>query len=179
MRCSKSKSHAFPPFSVNYLSFCLLDLDAFCEMFTAVLSVTSIVTGRIVPGRELPLSSPGGFLCQAKKKSKLYGTTCFLLLGWPLLSLKGFLSMRRFSRYLHALQNVQEPTSQTRNPDTVHENFQNSTNSVLWYIQRAVPDDSIRKTISTPYVCFTHAPYRILPALSHPRTSGRQENIIM
>lgn len=47
MRCSKSKSHAFPPFSVNYLSFCLLDLDAFCEMFTAVLSVTSIVTGLV------------------------------------------------------------------------------------------------------------------------------------
>jgi len=101
MRCSKSNSHAFPTLSVNYLGFCLLDLDACCEMFTAVLSVTSIVTGRIVSGRELPLSSPGGFLCQAKKKSKLYGTTCFLLLGWPLLSLKGFLSMRRFSRYLH------------------------------------------------------------------------------
>jgi hypothetical protein len=47
MRCSKSNSHASPPFSVNSLSFCLLDLDAFCEMFTAVLSVTSIVTGLV------------------------------------------------------------------------------------------------------------------------------------
>jgi hypothetical protein len=168
------------PLSLSIMSFCLLDLDAFCEMFTAVLSVTSIVTGLVDCFRpRAPPSSPGWFLCKQKKKSKLYGITCFLLLGWPLLSSKGFSSMRRFSRYLHALHNVQEPTSQTRNPDTVHENFQNITNSVLWYIQRAVPDDSIRKTISTPYVCFTHAPYRILPALSHPRTSGRQENIIM
>jgi hypothetical protein len=32
------------------------------------------------------------------------------------------------------------------------------------------PTTALSKTISTPYVCFTHAPCRILPALSRPRT---------
>jgi hypothetical protein len=164
--------------SIIWVFACLTSTPAAkCSLLSSALRLLSL--GGSFQAASSPCHHLAGFFAKPKKKSKLYGTTCFLLLGWPLLSLKGFLSMRRFSRYLHALQNVQEPTSQTRNPDTVHENFQNSTNSVLWYIQRAVPDDSIRKTISTPYVCFTHAPYRILPALSHPRTSGRQENIIM
>jgi hypothetical protein len=63
----------------------------------------------------------------------------------------------------------ENPKYRTRGQVVFLENIQKITNSILWYIQRAVPMTALAKPCPR-HMFVLPRPCRILPALSRPRT---------